>query len=328
MDAQDPDAIQPDVPGKDNPEAIPDTPDDQPDQPNGDDPKPERVSPRQEAMNRIVELRTEDEIAEVEELAGQSSLEEPESLTVKVDGVEQQLPIDEAKAVIQKNLAADKRLNEASLKQQQLQQWEQNLIQREKQQIQAPPVDPVETHGDEGELKERVQTAVDKLYDGDTDEAVEALTGIIGGRNQATPINTNAIVAQAKEAVLQEQRQREFNQEVSTARNQFNTEFKELAEDPELMDFADQKTISLMKEHPDWAPTQVIMEAGRHTQEWVNKIRGNGDSGQASRMERKANLKPMPRSNSSLNYQIKPPKEEKMTTGQVLSQMREARGQA
>ena len=311
-----------------NPENSPESPSDI-----VENPKPEEViSPRQEAMNRLVELRKEEQSAEIKESSGQATDDSPgsekplQTMTVKVDGIEQEMPIDEARAVIQKNLAADKRLNDAVLRQQQLQQWEQKLVQREQQFQAKPTVQSADTGGD---LKEQVQTAVDKLYDGDTDEAVEALTGIIEGRNQATPINTDAIVAQAKEEVLQIQRKDEFEKEVMTARSQFNEQFKELAEVPELMDQADQRTITLMNEHPDWTPTQIIMEAGRKTQEFVNNIRGDGaDNGQTTRSERKANIKPMPRSNGSINYQTEAPKPEKISSKQVISQMREARGQA
>lgn len=275
-------------------------------------------TPRETMMNHIIEKREQygDELPDDPE-----PVSEPQSLTVKIDGIEQQIPIDQAKATIQKNMAADKRLNDAVLKQQQLQQWEQRLQQQE-QQLQHPVNSPdPSTHGED--TKEKLQAAVDALYDGDTDDAVKALSEVIG-RNTAT-LTPDQISQQATEQVLKNLQQQKFNEEVAEGNRTFKTEFSDIANDPILHNMADQKTIELMTIHQDWSPTQIIKEAGRQTREWVKNLTGQSSP---TRAERKQQLQDMPRSTGSVAYQPPAPSEGPKTPQQVISAMRNARGQA
>lgn len=295
------------------------------------------LSPREEAMNRIIEMQEqateEEEQATEEEVQALEAQEppakpepqsaEPGTLTVKVDGIETEIPIEQAKSVIQKNLAADKRLNDAALKQKQLNDWEQQLVQRE-QALQSPPVAPVETPP--GDTKELIQTAVDKLYDGNTDEAVDALGKLIEGRGNTTPVNPEQIVQQAVSEMTQQARKQEYQKELTQGQQKFATEFNDIASDPILFNVADDLTLQLIPQHPDWTPTQVIMEAGRQTREWANKLRGNSN-GTSRRAERKAQLQSLPRSNGSMAYQPPKPDNEPQTPTDIINQMKEQRGQ-
>lgn len=277
------------------------------------------VNLREEAINRIVEMREQglDDESNESELPDHQGASN--TLTVKIDGIEKTIPIEQAKAVIQKNLAADKRLNEAVLKQQELNQWEQQLQTREKK---LPVPDEPEITPDN--VKDNIQTAVDKLYDGDTDEAVDALMKVVG-RNTTT-LDTDTISAQATESVMQNLRQREFNTEVEQGKQQFVSEYKNIANDPELYNMADRKTIDLMNTYPSWTPTQIIMEAGRQTQAWVNGI--NGGVTQPSREARKSQLQSLPRSQGSVAYQAPEPIKGSNAPKDVISDMKQARGQA
>lgn len=269
------------------------------------------ITPRQEMMNHIIEQREQGQ----EETPGVSSQPEAETIKVKVDGIEQEIPIDQARATLQKNMAADKRLNDAVLKQRELQQWEQRLQQQE-QQLQ-PPVTPPNT-------TEKLQVAVDALYDGDTEDAVKALSEVIG-RNGAT-LNPEQISQQASEQVMQTLAKRQFDSDVAEANTQFHQEFADIASDPTLLNIADQKTIELMSLHADWTPSQITTEAGRQTREWVQGL--TGQRSPTTRAERKQNLQSMPRSSGSVAYQPPAKNDGPKSPQEVIAAMRQSRGQA
>ena len=272
-------------------------------------------SPRNEMINHIIDQR---EQMQQEESNASEPNTEPEALTVKVDGIEQQIPIDQARATIQKNMAADKRLNDAALKQQQLQEWEQRLAVREQQLQQAPPPSM------EGDIQVKLQAAVDALYDGDTDDAVKALSEVIGGRTSAT-LNPDEISKKATEQVMQTLAKREFNAERDRGVEQFKSDYADIASDPHLWDMTDLKTVELMTQHPEWSPTQIINEAGRQTRQWVQQL--SGQSPTPNRAERKSQLQTLPRSTGSVAYQPPARNTEPSTPQQVIADMKQARGQ-
>lgn len=272
-------------------------------------------NPRDEMMNHIIDQR---EQMQQEESNDSESSTEPEVLTVKVDGIEQQIPIDQARATIQKNMAADKRLNDAALMQQQLQQWEQRLAEKEQQLQQAPPPSM------EGDTQVKLQAAVDALYDGDTDDAVKALSEVIGGRTTAT-LNPDEISQKATEQVMQTLAKREFDAERDRGVDLFKSEYADIASDPHLWNMTDQKTVELMTQHPEWSPTQIINEAGRQTRQWVQQLSGQPTT--PNRAERKSQLQSLPRSTGSVAYQPPAQNTGPSTPQQVIADMKQARGQ-
>lgn len=273
--------------------------------------EPTLITPRQEMMNHIINQREQGQ----EETPQANSEPEAETIKVKVDGIEQEIPIDQAKATLQKNMAADKRLNDAVLKQRELQQWEQRLQQQE-QQLQLPVTPPDTT--------KKLQVAVDALYDGDTEDAVKALSEVIG-RNTAT-LNPEQISQQASEHVMQTLAKRQFDSDVAKANTQFHQEFADIASDPTLLNMADQKTIELMSLHADWTPSQITTEAGRQTREWVQGL--TSQRSPTTRVERKQNLQSMPSTSGSVAYQPPAKNDGPKSAKEVIAAMRQSRGQA
>lgn len=269
------------------------------------------ITPRQEMMNHIIEQREQGQ----EETPQASSQPEAETIKVKVDGIEQEIPIDQARATLQKNMAADKRLNDAVLKQRELQQWEQRLQQQE-QKLQQPVENP--------DTKEKLQVAVDALYDGDTEDAVKALSEVIG-RNGAT-LNQEQISQQASERVMQTLAKRQFDNDVADANTEFQQKFPDIASDPYLLNMADLRTIELMSLHSDWSPSQITTEAGKQTREWVQGL--TGQRSPTTRAERKQNLQSMPRSSGSVAYQPTAKNDGPKSPQEVIAAMRQSRGQA
>ncbi len=326
---EEPEAIQPDVSGEQ--ENTDSSTTSQPEEQPREQEQP-TLSPREQAMSRIVERREQEQSEEaqvipVEATDADQTQANPQTLRVKVDGVEQDVPMERVKAVLQKNMAADQRLEDASFKQQNLVQWEQQLLAREQALKNTAPQGEPAGEPPQEKLKEQIQTAVDKLYDGDTDDAVEALTGVFQERRPTPTLDPNQISEQATQNVMQALRQQDWDREVQTSKAQFESEYGELATNPELHDMADKKTITLMQQHPNWTPTQVIMEAGRQTQEWVNSIRGEKGTHQ-TRLQRKTNLQGLPKSQGSVAYQPPEPKQGPTKPADVIREMRHARGQA
>lgn len=208
-----------------------------------------------------------------------------EEVTVKVHGKEKKVKkskVDEAGGVdvYQKRLAAEEDMKlaatekrrlaeyEAQLtaKARQLQQYEQSIQQRAKQQ-------PATSPPDAGEMKQLAKKYHEAILDGDIDQADELLLKLQGART-ATPMDADVIarkaVAEAKAAMMAERRNEQkarFESERKEAVARFESEYSDIAENPELREWADQKTIKIMQANPDWTPTQIIDEAARQVRE-------------------------------------------------------------
>ncbi|MCF1431343.1 MAG: hypothetical protein LPD71_00105 [Shewanella sp.] len=283
---------------------------------------------RQEMMDYIIEKREEMEGEETQAFTDSEESTPDETLTVKVDGIEKQIPIDQARAIIQKNMAADKRLHEAAIKKQELENRERQLNEKEQYQRQNPPfkVDPVDPN-----VKDKLQSAIDAVYDGETDDAVEALAEVFSGRNQATP-DVSAISNTVTDNVIKALQQKSFEDEVAKGNQQFQKDFPDIAGDHYLYQVANERTHEMMIEHPDWSPTRIINEAGRITRDWVKQVSGNpsgnGSTATTSRREQKKQLQSLPRSAGSVAHQPQQKDDLPMTPKQIIDNMKLARHQA
>jgi hypothetical protein len=213
-----------------------------------------------------------------------------EEVTVKINGREKKVSrakVDEAGGVdaYQKRAAAAEELRlakeerhklqdmEAQLneKARQLQAYETQISQRAVQQPAASPPP------NEGEMKQLAGKYHEAILNGDIDVANDLLIKLQGARQQATP-DGDAIarraVAEARAAMDAErkaERQQAFELERQEAVARFESEFTDIADDPELRDFADMKTIKIMQAHPEWRPGKVIDEAARQVREALGK---------------------------------------------------------
>jgi hypothetical protein len=216
--------------------------------------------------------------------------DQPDEVTVKINGKERKVPrekVEEAGGVqaYQKQAAAAEELRLAKderrrlqdmeqqlvQKAQQLQAYEQQISQRAVQQPASPP--PAQA----GELKQMATQYHEAVLNGDIETASELLIKLQGAQKQATP-DADAIArkaAQEARAAMQQERQQErqqaFERERLEAVAKFEEEFSDIAEDPELRDFADMKTTKILKEHPEWSPAKIIGEAARQVREALGK---------------------------------------------------------
>lgn len=125
----------------------------------------------------------------------------PEKVRVKVDGVEQDVTLDELKKGYQKDSVASKRLEEAAARQRELERRERELLERERQiQTQTATPSPVDEDDDDD-----LGAALDALVEGDNDTAKKLLAKALKkGRGPATPtvnVDPDEIAARAEAAI-------------------------------------------------------------------------------------------------------------------------------
>jgi hypothetical protein len=168
------------------------------------------------------EIVEEQPIEEVEVVADPEPIPEPEpesvkpaTIRLKIDGEEREVSQDElieyGKRAMQKELAADKRLEEAT-----------RLLNEARQQTTPQPSKDAAPTVDAGMVK--------AIQYGTEEEAAQALSDLMG-RGKATPEQIDNVVSQKVAAILTQK-------EIST---RFTTEFAEIAQDDDLYGIAAMK---------------------------------------------------------------------------------------
>lgn len=224
---------------------------------------------------------------------------DPEMVSVKVNGKERLVPaakVTEAGGldVYQKRLAAEERLQEASVQRKQLEQqhselqrkvaefqnWQQQQVARlaqEKaalaQQSRTPQADPQSQE----EAKTLAKRHIQALIDGEDDLAADLLLQL-QARN--TPrINVEEIEQRAVSRVQAMQRKQAWDAEHSAALNEFKERYSDVMANPRLVEVADQYTIQLQRD-PNLTPRQILQAAGDYARQYRDEIAGSrGDSG-------------------------------------------------
>ena len=195
---------------------------------------------------------------------------------MKVDGEIVHRDLDAVRAEAQKNEAADRRLQAASDWQKDLQQREAQVAERERAAATQPTVvspPPERTDVDDLDIDAVSHEIVTSMFSGTEEEAAAKLADTlrkVRGTGQAAPqIDADALVQQAKQAAREELDQDNYNKDVNSAWNDFTTEYADVHGDTDAFAFADSQSSLIEKQHPDWSPRQVMMEAGKRAREKV-----------------------------------------------------------
>lgn len=119
---------------------------------------------------------------------------------VKVDGKEELKPLSEVVGSYQKNEVASERLRQASMTRKELEAWENNLKEKERQ-IELAGTVSEQTDPDDG-----LNEALGALVEGDTATAAQVIREMVNkGRQQTTPqVDEAAIAARVKEQIAGE----------------------------------------------------------------------------------------------------------------------------
>jgi len=257
------------------------------------------------------------------------------ALKLKVDGAETLVPLDTARATLQKGTAAERRLQQAAEERKQIAR-ERAQLEADKAELarraQSQPSAPAAAVDDQS-VREDAKVLVSSLLSEPEDKAVETVAKVLAKHRQApAPVNADEVAAKAAKAVRQELREEDTKKDQAQGYQKFKSQYPEIESSPELFRVADSKTDAIAVEHPEWTPEQVMLEAGRQTKEWLESIGGKPNAKPTpppttDRQARKDNLRPVPPTRSA--RQAPTPKEESAETpAAILAQMRKARGQA
>jgi len=311
----------------------------------------EFLSPREKLMREIVDVREKEEMGE--DIEATEEEQEVEGVVVpdapiwneegkwftkiKVDGEEVSVPFDDLKSSHQKDKASQKRFEDAAAYGRQIQAREEQLNayvgqlkQKQAARQQPPPVQ--EAAQEEQDGQDLVKEYHDALYKDDAVRAAE-LFKTLNNRGRSAPATQNVeeVVNQVLgRAMAQRQAEQErknrwaYNKSLEDAIHEFQDGYPDIAGVPELRAIADNQTVILMEEHPEWTPSQIIKESAEYTRKWV------GDNTKLTRDNtravRKQKIVKQPKAASATSVM---PDEDSFPTSptDIIQEMKEARGQ-
>jgi len=311
----------------------------------------EFISPREKLMREIVDVREKEEMGE--DIEATEEEQEVEGVVVpdapiwneegkwftkiKVDGEEVSVPFDDLKSSHQKDKASQKRFEDAAAYGRQIQAREEQLnayVKQVQQQQAATKQSPPEQEAaqEEPENESLIKEYHDALYKDDAVKAAELFKTLNNrGRSEPATQNVEEVVnqvlgrAMAQRQAEQERQQRwSYNKSLEDAIHEFQEGYPDIAGVPELRAIADNQTVILMEEHPEWTPSQIIKESAEYTRKWV------GDNTKLTRDNtravRKQKIVKQPKAASATSVM---PDEDSFPTSptDIIQEMKEARGQ-
>lgn len=254
----------------------------------------------------------------------------------KVNGVEKLLPLDRVQQQVQKHEAADIRLQQASQADKQIKVREEEVRRKEaaltERATQGSP--PTLDATDQAAIAKDAARLSEVLLSGTKDEIVSTLTDVLSKNRQAPRapvIDQKQLVSEVKTAVKQELSEEDKAEDMRTGYAKFKELHPEILADANLFAYTDKISEKIAAEHPEWMPSQVLLESGKQTTEWVQSLKGVKPAVNKSvpdmndRREAKRKLRPMPeartaRVDNDANEQQERPSD-------VIAEIRKARGQ-
>lgn len=223
-----------------------------------------------------------------------------------VDGKSYLIPVDKARAQLQKHMAADIRLQQAATRQAQLDARQKQIEATEAELLSRANRQPEATQITDEDLDRETTELVRSLVSRPEAEAAKQMASVLKSIRQAPrpQIDVNAIVSQAVSRAKQEIAAENDQRALSTGLEEFTKAYPDIAADSELFATADRKTTAIAQEHPEWGPGKVMLEAGKQTRQWLKSIGvappAATDPGLPNRrQEAKSKLTPMPASRVS-----------------------------
>ena len=312
----------------------------------------EFLSPREKLMREIVDVREKEEMGEEFEATEEVEQEEAPVVAthapvwnddgkwftkIKVDGEEVSVPFDDLKSSHQKDKASQKRFEDAAAYGRQIQAREEQLnayvgqLKQQQAARQQPP--PTQEAAQEGQDdQDLVKEYHDALYQDDAAKASQLFKTLTDrGRREPATQNVEEVVNQVLgKAMAQRQAEQErqhrwaYNKSLEDAIHEFQEGYPDIAGVPELRAIADNQTVILMEEHPEWTPSQIIKESAEYTRKWVgDNTKLTRDNTRAVRKQR---IVKQPKAASATSVM---PDEDSFSTNptDIVQEMKEARGQ-
>jgi len=276
-------------------------------------------------------------------------------MAIKVNGQDRLLPLERARAQVQKHVAAEIELQQARNTTKALNDREDQLHANE-QALEAriarfggsedqPSVTPV-ADVDPVTLLPQAKDIVSTLFSGTEEQAAEKLANALAQTaNTRTPtppaapvIDINAIATEAAGIAVQQVSEADKKKDEVKGFNTFQEVYPEIMADTNLFRMADGMTDDIADEYPSWSPSQVMAEAGKRTRDWLVEMKGgevkplpsidpsiNADPN-ANRQANKEGLVPIPRP-SGVRHDNSVEVTPQETPQAVLAEIRASRGQ-
>ena len=264
----------------------------------------------------------------------------------KVNGEEKYIPLDRARQQLQKREAAEVELQNAKERQKVLDAREAQILASEqalKTKLAAPaeaspPSVPQAPDVSDQDLENEAQGIVNSLFSGTEEDAVEHLARVFKSmrpQQQAPQVDQDALVEQAASLVAKRRGAEDAQLDAEVGLKKFNENYPDIAADKALFNYADGMTDVIAKEWKEegraFRTSEVMLEAGKRTAEWVQSMKAPSPKPKADtnndRHERKRRLRPMPTSQSQ-GAPTSQREEPQQTPQDAVAEMRKARGQA
>lgn len=254
---------------------------------------------------------------------------------MKINGEEREVKADHVKAYLQKDIAGDYKLQQAAERERRLQEKEQLLSERETQIQQSLSQQPPKPLGAD-EAREQAKAVLERVWDGDSEAAAEALVEFLQRNGNAATVDPNQILSAAEQRALTAIEQREqareqavWQQSVDEGNRFLYEQHPEIYNDQRLFDLVNGETARMVQAQQAGDPTftnltpkDIIARAAEQVQGWMDERSSPKRNG--NRRERKAGLKPMPKGMSRTPSRQKP-QEPDTSPAAVIQRMRAAR---
>jgi hypothetical protein len=306
-------------------------------------PASQPLSPREEALARIDQANLEQinqknteyrqangepeptpEEGRTEPVVEVQPVPAEQTVRVKVDGVEMELPISEVVKNYQKDTTADKRLKEAALRLKEVEEREKALVQVPAERAnegQTPSGQPDES------AREKAQRVISAMLEGDTEGAVEDLAEIFSVKPAPAPAAAVIDQDQVSQLVQEGLRQQEFDREFKQAQATFAKDHADLNENPTLAGMVNQHYTAALE--AGFSPLQATDYAVKEVRQFVTELTGKAGNSAAStiRQERKQTYDTITPAAGRVDLGNQQQADDNSPAA-VIRQMREARGQA
>jgi hypothetical protein len=237
---------------------------------------------------------------------------------LKVNGRVVELTEDEYDRQLAKDLAGDQKLRMAAEQERALREREERIARTEQQmKTQEPPAPGAA----EVDIEQALSEYHDAVYAGDTDEAKAKLKAVLAQARPSSTPNMDELVTTISTRVKEEAEAERYREYVDKGWDQFKKDYADVATDPKKLAYADAVLKEVYAEHPDWTPDKVILEAGRMTAEDFKPTPTTDSHRDEVRLDRKANLKPVPSSGSARKQSDRAPQVD-MSPAAKIARMR------
>lgn len=206
--------------------------------------------------------------------------------SLKVNGQHVLMPLSEARRRLQIGTAAEIRMQNAAAKEKNVDERERRVIAGEEalalrvrvEPIQVQPV-PVQPDLSEQEIRLQAKDVFTTAFSGSEEDAAEKLTKLLIATRippvqQVAPIDEAGIVNRAAKAAVGAVTAVTIKQDLIVGLETFSEKYPEIMNDVNLYRMADSMTDEIAIEHPGWLKSQVILESGKRTSEWIENLKG------------------------------------------------------